>query len=752
MYDDTPQMDEREKQQQQFAAFVDSLRKKAEKRVEDRRPIEMRMLDDLRQYHGVYDEVTQERLKKKKKSQIFMNLTRPKTNAVIARMWDLLFPSDDRNWGIQPTPVPEMDREIEKQREAAATALEDMETARQRMDQANEAENPAGMEEARLKMNAADQTAKQAQSAADKLHEIKQAAANKALLMQDEIDDQLKASRYGAEARDMIADGCKIGIGVLKGPVVQGKRRRKFQRTEAGYQLTEVDDMAPSAQWVDPWSFFPDPACYDPADGDGVFERHLFSPSKMRQLQKRGDIDPDALRRAIKKGPGTDRAPWYVTELANLTQEKTSVMDDVFTVWEYSGEISGEELELLATALQSAREEYEDRIAETGEIDPLESISVRIWFCDDEILSFAINPLDSQECMYSVWNYERAEHGPYGYGVPFIMRHEQATVNASKRMMMDAGALSAQPQIVINKSMVTPENGEWILEGGKVWLWNSPEDGQSATRPFEAINIPANLNELAGIIDLAQRTIQEITIPSVGQTDQGSVDHQTFRGLALKMGNANVMLRRLVRDFDDQVTRPLISRFYEWNMQFSPKEEIKGDYQVDARGSSVLVVREMQSENLMMIANAFGDHPKYGPILKHKAIMDMIFRALMIPVAEITKTEHEIKEEAQAEQQSPEMQAQAAQMQLQQQEMELKERELQAKVEIANMEATSRKYQADRDFEIAMQRAAIAFNSEQEKLEALEDRAKLEHEGKERRMAVEVAMAQRTGKSAGGAV
>ena len=42
------------------------------------------------------------------RSTVFIGMTRQKTNAAEARVADILLPTDDRNWGIQPTPNPYM--------------------------------------------------------------------------------------------------------------------------------------------------------------------------------------------------------------------------------------------------------------------------------------------------------------------------------------------------------------------------------------------------------------------------------------------------------------------------------------------------------------------------------------------------------------------------------------------------------------------------------------------------------------------
>ncbi len=43
---------------------------------------------------------------KPNRSTVFIGMTRMKTNAAEARLADILLPTDDRNWGIQPTPEP----------------------------------------------------------------------------------------------------------------------------------------------------------------------------------------------------------------------------------------------------------------------------------------------------------------------------------------------------------------------------------------------------------------------------------------------------------------------------------------------------------------------------------------------------------------------------------------------------------------------------------------------------------------------
>jgi hypothetical protein len=78
---------------------------------------------------------------------------------------------------------------------------------------------------------------------------------------------------------------------------------------------------------------------------------------------------------------------------------------------------------------------------------------------------------------------------------------------------------------------------------------------------------------------------------------------KTASGLSMLMGAANVTVKDQIKNFDDGITLPFIKGLYFWNMEFSPKENIKGDYQVMAKGSTSLIAREVKAESLIQFMN-----------------------------------------------------------------------------------------------------------------------------------------------------
>ena len=79
--------------------------------------------------------------------------------------------------------------------------------------------------------------------------------------------------------------------------------------------------------------------------------------------------------------------------------------------------------------------------------------------------------------------------------------------------------------------------------------------------------------------------------------------------------NATAVLRRIARTFDYRVTEPHIRRYYEWLMLYSDDEDAKGDYKIDARGSTALIERDVQTQAILQMGQlvmnpAFGLDPE----------------------------------------------------------------------------------------------------------------------------------------------
>lgn len=713
----------RARMMESLAAFVARHQAEASCRVAKRAEVEARWIDDLRQYHGRYDDATLASIKEAGGSQLYMNITAPKTNAMSARLMDLLFPTDDENWSVGPTPVPRLTEDAE----AAAAAVEDLKA------------QAAGGEDVDPQQAAQAQAAlPEVQAALEALQGQIAEARRRADLMSAEIADQLEECSYPAACRDMIEQACKMGTGVLEGPVSNDRIGRQWVAAEGGgFTLQQGGSPAPAFYWVDAWSFFPDPDARSAGDSESFYVRHLWKARHLREFAKTPGADQDAIRAVLREKPNTP-APDYLTRIRSLAGQSSDSTADLFQVWKFTGTLSAEDMRLLAEATGDA-----DTAAEMQDMDdPLTDVRAVVWFCQSRVLKFAIYPLDSGEPLYSVFNLEKDEASIWGYGMPRILRAEQAAHNAAWRMVLDNAGQSVADDLLINKDAVTPADGSWSRSPRKVWFLK--DNVATTTRAMEAFSTNAHVQELTTIIDLVRRQADEgSNMPVQAQGELGVTPQPTPVGTAvLRANSANVVFRRIVKNFDDDVTVPNIRRLYDWNMQFSPKEEIKGDYEVAARGSSVLLVREMQATNLMALALQFGGHPVYGKYQKDIEVLREVYRAHMLDHSEFVVSDSEAKQK-EAQEREAMAAAQggpAVDPEIESRKLDLQEDQLEAQVEMANMESATRLKVAEINRETAMMQLAEKMNMQEDQIAAMLTKAREDRRSKERSTAAEIAV------------
>ncbi len=594
--------------------------------VGKKRDVEDIWYENTRQYFGRYDETTEANLKTSKTSRLFVHMTRPKTDLWVARLFDLLFPTDEKNWGIMPTPVPEIQAAIDT--EPKVNAGDDV------------------SEDQAMDMNKA---------AAGRDHV--DTAAKAATAMQREMEDQLVQSKYAAECRDVIENMCRLGTGILKGPIDGGAANKRWALVGSIYQLKSYQDSSPHYVSVDPWNFFPDPNATRMDDAEFTYERHLWTKKKLKGQAARLGFDMAAVNELLKEGPNTP-IPDFISNIRAITHQNKSSIENRFVIWEYRGPIETNELRdlLLHSGDEAGLEAMKD------DLDELFEIEVVVYVCQGKVLKFGIHPLDRGDTLYSAVSFAKDNTSIWGYGVPALMSDSQKALNAAWRMMMDNGGLSAGPQVLINKKVVEPVDGDWTLRARKVW--RIKDDSPNGAEPFAIFNVDSNQAELGNIINLSREFIDDevsLPAPTQGETAGAQVGN-TVGGLAMIMNSSNIIFRRVVRNFDDDLTVPSLHRLYDWNMQFSDKDEIKGDMQVEARGSSVLLTRELQAQNIMALLQTSAADPEFAAWVKKDEALKSFIESLMLSSKKLLRTEEEMKQflaenqptEAEGQQVSPE--------------------------------------------------------------------------------------------------
>ena len=507
--------------------LVNRLETEARERVSLRRMVEERWLVDIAQYEGRDNPALTVALTKEKRSTSVVNVTRPKCNTFESKVFDLLFPTDDRNWAIGPTPVSEDMAELKQ--------------IGRDIDVLTAAANESGNED-----RAGELTA-EADALAQRMAEIEEAqheARSKADLMQEEIADNLIECEWPTHCRAAIHDAAVCGTGIVKGPIPLSERvRPSWMREDGGTYRLKFDPESEGRfvfQHVSYWHIFPESTASSFDRCNSWFERHLMTETDLRAFAKQPGVDKDAVRRLLDEGP-QDILPEYMLELEAVTSEEVSTYTKhVFVVWEYRGPLEREEMDDLMRELLRSEEGDEPM---SVEVDPLIQMDAVLFFCQGEVLKWGINHMDDNSPIYSVFQIERTTARLWAVGLPFILREQQSILNDAWRGMMDNAALAALPQLEINTAILQrPEGSPPIIEPGAIWERNSGAGQEPGMIVHE---IPIRQEHFSSIIELTMRFIDiETNISVLAAGEQGAHTTRTAGGIGLLMNAVNVVFRQ----------------------------------------------------------------------------------------------------------------------------------------------------------------------------------------------------------------
>lgn len=625
--------------------------------------IERRWIEDIDQYLGkdaatqqtdMMDQVQQGSYAQKKpdtkiqRSTVFVNITRPKTNAVEARLANMLYPTDDLAWGIRPTPNPSLVMEAlrEAQEYAKLNAQPPAPPPGQEAPQGQPGQAPqgqmanptpqqvpgvpggiqpaAGQGEA-PKISAVGGAIQQILPKTPAQEQIDIAAA-KAKAMQAEIDDALTECDFNAEGRKVLHDVAVIGTGVMKGPIVVNRVAKVWKPVEGGnagvHSLQIEKQIRPASEAISPWHCYPDPSCgTNIHHGKGFFEKRNMNDKMLRELVGQPGYLEHQIAKVLEQGP--KRAT--IMNDRDRRDELAMNGEKMYECWEYWGQFSPDDLRSCGVDVKDSQTKL---------------VSGCIIMVNDIVIKGFLNPLECGSIPYDFMVLEKDDSTPWGYGVPFLCRPAQRVLNAAWRQMMDNAGLSVGPNLIIKSNQIVPADGNWQITGRKVW--NCTDDSIDLTKSVHAFDVANNTDEFEKIINMALRFADEETsVPKIAEgSNQGAPD--SVGGMTIQMNSANVVLGRLVKQYDDMITKPHIRRYYDFFMAYSDKPEIKGDFQVDARGSSVLLVRDQQMQSLMQFGQF--QSSQLAPLIRWANWLKEVLKAQNLNATDLLKTDAEIEQ------------------------------------------------------------------------------------------------------------
>lgn len=526
-----------------------------------------------------------------KRSQVVVNIVRGKCEVAEGRFAEIMFPTDDKNWGLDITPDPMIQEALKDQTPAEVSG--------------------------RMVINEDGSQSTIADVAKKDLNNIRK----KMQAMETVIDDQLTECHFNSENRKIIKEAVRLGTGILKGPNVAKKIYKKWQdRGDGVFILTVIEEQTPVSKAVSCWNIYPDPDCEENISrASYVWERDMILPRELRDMLGVDGYFDDQIIEILKEEPVRTRVSYNDKTNKHQTIQSSSGNSNLFEKWEYYGDLSRDDLEALDVDISH------DAITQ--------NFSACVVFVNDRPIKVMLNVLDTGELPYDFFQWTTVAGSPWGIGVPRILFWLQRIITAAWRAMMDNAGDSSGANIVLS-SKLTPADGKWEITGKKIWrIFGGEEFSEEDVRKaFAQFQIGNNQPQLQAIIDLALKFVDmETAMPTLFQGEKAEAP-ETLGATNIMVDSANIALRSRVKLFDDRITTPHLTRYYDWNMQYNDDPAIKGDFSVDARGTSVLYEKDQQARTLLQVI-AMKKDPDFALKVDWEKAVEQVLSSLRLDIA-----------------------------------------------------------------------------------------------------------------------
>lgn len=597
----------------------------------DRKASEDRWLQNLRQFRGIYDpEVLA--LIGKDQSHAYPKMSRWKIIGTVARLMQMLFPNTEKNYGIRPSPLPDL---------STAQLQEVLNTL--------VAAKAQGGDPSQVIL-----TDEEIEKAVSKY------ADGKAERMELKVDDDLQEMEYITLARKVVFSATLYNIGILKGPLHLKTKARSWMRNQytGAYTAQEVEKFKPLFEFLRVWDYYPDMTAQSLDKQDGTFERHVMTRQQIEELIQRPDFMGERIARWLNEHPqGNYTAQWWETIMKAEPKgdiKYASKEGRKYEVLSYWGGVTG--AELRASGIQVA----DDELGKTFRADT--------WMIDNTVIKAKLAPFDGEVERYHVFVFEDDDLSLMGNGQADTLRDSQLSICETARAALDNMSVVG-PMAIVNDDLLTPGQDVNIRKH-KTWRVENLTGNQNLSAAVGNVNIESHLAELTALLQMFIEFADKesgLPPPSLGDVSGGGSEAlRTQRNASMFLGAAALPIRDTVRNFDT-FTISVIKSLVKWNMTYDPNPTRDGDFNVIARGSTSLIAKEVLAQNLEAFRAGITDDER--PHIKVRKLLEIRAKANDIPVEDILEDEEVANATIQHAQQA------------QQQEVDLKEGLVRAQVE-----------------------------------------------------------------------
>lgn len=650
-------------------------------------------------------------------SNVFMGITNMKCAHAEAWILDVLS-SKDKSWALEPTPNPDPSAPM---REKLAEIIE--EQIREQL-QPGQRPNPEQL----------TQIARTLQPVAEEAAELE--AKTRAKAMETEIFDQMVEGGWDEAFEDFVADVVTLKAGFLKGPIVRRSKRIEWVRNQDNQVVKQiVEVIRPEYERVSPFDMYPSPEQTEIHDGDLV-QKDLLSRADLVALKEEKGYRSEAIDEVLEKFNMLSSNDLW----GQQDQERADLEDKEDRSIQFRSDIEALEFWVNMQGKQLIEMDIKDDL-EGNPLTALDEYQVNAIVVNS-VLIF-INVMDIGEPRpYSKAGWRKIPGSFWYKGVPELMEDLQSICNAAVRALVNNMGIASGPQVEVDTDRLVP--GEDLESIFPFKIWQTTGTRNQASPAIRFFNAQSNAAELISVYDrFSQQADDHTGIPAFAfGNDRVAGAGRTSSGLSMLMSSAARGLKKVILDLDTRIFKTVVKRQYDWNMEFSEKDDIKGDIQIRTTGAVAIMVREQMAERRMNFLNSINndlDNELIG-MEGRATVLREVAASLESDEKKIVKTPEEVRElekskqeaEAAAQEQEQQLQAQLAQIELQKAQIELQKEQMELQATQVEMQVKLAQIDLERE-KLGIQRGKVQIDAQSVSQEGQIKVAKLQAEGEKNR-------------------
>lgn len=603
---DDAQEQQEEKYHDELADFVMRQFDRARSH-RDSTGISAAIVDGIRRYRGKYDN---SELCKFDGITFYRNATGMLCRSAYNWLKDAYFNAQDKPWTLEPTPIPELPDSMKKTlNEAIANNLRSQLQVQEPVPgqapiMANGPQSPEMIEEIikNLRNTAMELSMK--------------AAGESTKGMEKVISDQLIEAGFRDTLSEFLLDIPIFPYAVMKGPIIKNKVLPQWKGDKFVFKEVPVYEV----ERIDPINIYLSPDSTDGDDGEFIIEEIPTTLSSLNASRNLKGFYKDAIDLVIynqrhnkAKIEDASASAKEMEDFDGVDRTEQGSEGYMFTVYEYSGRISGEQLIMFT-------EDYEDDLEEAlndsskkvdtewGKIDPYEDYECIIRVCNGAVIMLRFNdaiPIPGRG--YFITSCYKVPGSPSGDSVASVIADEQDELNLCIRSRAYNNGMSSGPIAEVDLSRFNETDAPENIEPWDVFpvTTNTAQNNNSAPA-IRFTNIPNVAQNLTNVAEEIWDKMHRISgIPPYMYGDaRGSAP--TLGAFSLQYAGATKGIKTIISNIDNDIIEKLITRFYYFNMVYHEDGSIKADCKVNVRGSAGLIAQEQRQARPLELLQALG--------------------------------------------------------------------------------------------------------------------------------------------------